>query len=85
MSWCYTSLKYAKEPVAQLVEQKTFNLWVLGSSPSGLTILNIRSMKKSLIKHFCTLRNLIQITSVFIVNRDSGLSKKDGLFRKRYR
>jgi hypothetical protein len=42
-------------------------------------------MKKSLIKHFCTLRNLIQITSVFIVNRDSGLSKKDGLFRKRYR
>ena len=25
------------EPVAQLVEQKTFNLWVLGSSPSGLT------------------------------------------------
>lgn len=25
-------------PVAQLVEQQTFNLWVLGSTPSGRTI-----------------------------------------------
>jgi hypothetical protein len=27
-------------PVAQLVEQQTFNLWVLGSSPSGHTTIN---------------------------------------------
>ena len=26
------------EPVAQLVEQRPFKAWVLGSSPSGLTI-----------------------------------------------
>ena len=26
------------ETVAQLVEQQTFNLWVLGSSPSGLIL-----------------------------------------------
>jgi hypothetical protein len=25
------------DSVAQLVEQKTLNLWVLGSSPSGVT------------------------------------------------
>ena len=31
----YVLLRF--EPVAQLVEQKTFNLWVLGSIPSGLT------------------------------------------------
>ena len=34
------------EPVAQLVEQRTFNPRVLGSSPSGLTAKNrIRSTK----------------------------------------
>lgn len=27
----------APAPIAQLVEQQTFNLWVLGSSPSGST------------------------------------------------
>src|ERR1700734_526426 len=27
-----------REPVAQLVEQRPFKAWVLGSSPSGLTI-----------------------------------------------
>jgi hypothetical protein len=26
-----------KDSVAQLVEQYTFNVWVLGSSPSGIT------------------------------------------------
>ena len=26
------------DSVAQLVEQKTLNLWVLGSSPSGVTV-----------------------------------------------
>ena len=25
------------DPVAQLVEQYTFNVWVLGSSPNGIT------------------------------------------------
>ena len=25
------------DPVAQLVEQYTFNVWVLGSNPSGIT------------------------------------------------
>ena len=28
-----------QEPIAQLVEQQTFNLRVLGSSPSGLTLI----------------------------------------------
>ncbi len=27
----------SKDSVAQLVEQYTFNVWVLGSSPSGIT------------------------------------------------
>ena len=76
MSWCYTYFKYAKEPVAQLVEQKTFNLWVLGSSPSGLTISDINFMKKSLMKQSHRLRVLMQITSCLIINRDFGLSKK---------
>ncbi len=30
-------LKKANDSVAQLVEQYTFNVWVLGSSPSGIT------------------------------------------------
>ena len=29
--------KIANDSVAQLVEQYTFNVWVLGSSPSGIT------------------------------------------------
>ncbi len=29
------------EAVAQLVEQQTFNLWVLGSIPSGLIVLGV--------------------------------------------
>jgi hypothetical protein len=29
--------------VAQLVEQYTFNVWALGSSPSGITIATFRS------------------------------------------
>gem|GEM_PF-6237921 len=29
--------KKGKDSVAQLVEQYTFNVWVLGSSPSGIT------------------------------------------------
>ena len=28
-----------QEPIAQSVEQQTFNLRVLGSSPSGLTLI----------------------------------------------
>ena len=28
---------FAEDSVAQLVEQYTFNVWVLGSSPSGIT------------------------------------------------
>jgi hypothetical protein len=30
-------LKTTNDSVAQLVEQYTFNVWVLGSSPSGIT------------------------------------------------
>ena len=30
-------LKKIKDSVAQLVEQYTFNVWVLGSNPSGIT------------------------------------------------
>ena len=33
------SLHRGSEPVAQLVEQRPFKAWVLGSSPSGLTIV----------------------------------------------
>jgi hypothetical protein len=29
--------KVSKDSVAQLVEQYTFNVWVLGSNPSGIT------------------------------------------------
>jgi hypothetical protein len=32
-----TRLVERKDSVAQLVEQYTFNVWVLGSSPSGIT------------------------------------------------
>ena len=32
-----TPLKRWNDSVAQLVEQYTFNVWVLGSSPSGIT------------------------------------------------
>ncbi len=30
-------MKRLEDPVAQLVEQYTFNVWALGSSPSGIT------------------------------------------------
>jgi hypothetical protein len=44
---------HCNEPVAQLVEQKTFNLWVLGSSPSGLTrLFRIYLEKDSLPSYF---------------------------------
>ena len=32
------------DSVAQLVEQYTFNVWVLGSSPSGITGKNLTEM-----------------------------------------
>ena len=28
--------------VAQLVEQYTFNVWVLGSSPNGITVTKVK-------------------------------------------
>ena len=35
------------DSVAQLVEQYTFNVWVLGSSPSGITMnINSQGVKK---------------------------------------
>ena len=34
----FAALKKAKDSVAQLVEQYTFNVWVLGSSPSRITL-----------------------------------------------
>lgn len=34
---CLTATLKAKDSVAQLVEQYTFNVWVLGSNPSGIT------------------------------------------------
>ncbi len=37
------------DSVAQLVEQKTLNLWVLGSSPSGVT----RSGAGKVLPAFC--------------------------------
>ncbi len=33
----YTFALRLNDSVAQLVEQYTFNVWVLGSSPSGIT------------------------------------------------
>lgn len=35
--FCTPLIKTVKELVAQLVEQYTFNVWVLGSSPSQFT------------------------------------------------
>lgn len=32
------------EPVAQLVEQRTFNPWVVGSSPAGLSFLLVSNI-----------------------------------------
>lgn len=42
MSFCpiFAHLFKRKDSVAQLVEQYTFNVWVLGSSPSRITTLN---------------------------------------------
>jgi hypothetical protein len=34
----------ADDSVAQLVEQYTFNVWVLGSSPSGITKSTIKAL-----------------------------------------
>ncbi len=31
-------MKRLEDPVAQLVEQYTFNVWALGSNPSGITV-----------------------------------------------
>jgi hypothetical protein len=33
----FEKAKLRKDSVAQLVEQYTFNVWVLGSNPSGIT------------------------------------------------
>ncbi len=30
-------MNWLEDPVAQLVEQYTFNVWALGSNPSGVT------------------------------------------------
>jgi hypothetical protein len=35
-------------PVAQLVEQRTFNAWVAGSIPAGLTIAKRSSLRHAL-------------------------------------
>ena len=40
---CYFWERKMFELVAQLVEQYTFNVWVLGSSPSGITKLRRKS------------------------------------------
>ncbi len=32
-----------QDSVAQLVEQYTFNVWVLGSNPSGITLMKALS------------------------------------------
>ena len=39
--------------VAQLVEQRPFKAWVLGSSPSALTMIlnNLRQIKEALFRH----------------------------------
>ncbi len=33
----FSKEKYQDDSVAQLVEQYTFNVWALGSNPSGIT------------------------------------------------
>jgi hypothetical protein len=43
------------ECVAQLVEQYTFNVWVLGSSPSGITT-KIKAFKSMDLKAFVFLK-----------------------------
>ena len=40
-----TPFKTGNDSVAQLVEQYTFNVWVLGSSPSGITTKTPQSVK----------------------------------------
>ncbi len=37
--------KKGNDSVAQLVEQYTFNVWALGSSPSGITLVKIKRCK----------------------------------------
>ena len=40
------------DSVAQLVEQYTFNVWALGSSPSGITGFTSKIMKAALVAAF---------------------------------
>ena len=41
--FCTPFEKMGVDSVAQLVEQYTFNVWALGSSPSGITEEKLRS------------------------------------------
>ena len=40
-----TPVTEKNDSLAQLVEQYTFNVWVLGSSPKGITKKKINSIK----------------------------------------
>ena len=63
------------DSVAQLVEQYTFNVWVLGSNPSGIT-----KNKKPLVKEaFCVI-NLLVPLSCFPSSWSAGLDAKAKLF-----
>ena len=53
------SLKNGNDSVAQLVEQYTFNVWVLGSSPSRIT-KNVSGMRRFFI--FC----LFSFNAIFL-------------------
>ena len=45
-----------RDLVAQLVEQYTFNVWVLGSSPSGITEKNLQTIDNQKFGGFFFLR-----------------------------
>src|SRR5580698_6889516 len=51
------------DSVAQLVEQYTFNVWVLGSSPSGITN-KVEAFKSADLKAFCFCRFCRDLQSV---------------------
>ena len=47
--WLYLwRLKFFEDRVAQLVEQRPFKPWVLGSSPSSITLRGIQRQAASL-------------------------------------
>ena len=50
--FCTPNYQKGNDLVAQLVEQYTFNVWALGSSPSRITLENVKPYKSITYKAF---------------------------------